>query len=131
MTSPVRFFAVSLVALGLLLPWNNTGIAQTGSPLSISLATGGVAGVYFPLGGAMAQAWSQGIPNLTVTAESTGASVVNVRLIVNMRRGVPTVPAQTVQNGPTGPFAYVIKDDNTVERRAVEPQVEDAIADRP
>ena len=45
---------------------------------------------------------------------------VNVRLILNMRRGVPTVPAQTVQDGPTGSYAYVIKDDNTVERRAVE-----------
>lgn len=54
---------------------------------------------------------------------------VNVRLIVNMRRGVPTVPAQTVQNGPTGPYAYVIKDDNTVERRAVEvAAVQDGVA---
>jgi uncharacterized protein len=47
----------------------------------VSLATGGVAGVYFPLGGAMAEAWSAEIDGLTVTAESTGASVVNVRLI--------------------------------------------------
>lgn len=54
---------------------------------------------------------------------------VNVRLIVNMRRGVPTVPAQTVQNGPTGPYAYIIKDDNTVERRAVEvAAVQDGVA---
>ena len=27
---------------------------------------------------------------------------VNVRLVVNMRKGVPTVPAQTVQDGPNG-----------------------------
>jgi len=54
---------------------------------------------------------------------------VNVRLIVNMRRGVPTVPAQTVQDGPTGPFAYVIKDNDTVERRAVEvAAVQDGVA---
>lgn len=45
---------------------------------------------------------------------------VNVRLVLNIRRGVPTVPAQTVQDGPTGHYAYVIKDDNTVERRQVE-----------
>jgi multidrug efflux system membrane fusion protein len=52
-----------------------------------------------------------------------------VRLIVNMRRGVPTVPAQTVQDGPTGTYAYVIKDDNTVERRAVEvAAVQDGVA---
>jgi membrane fusion protein, multidrug efflux system len=54
---------------------------------------------------------------------------VNVRLIVNMRRGVPTVPAQTVQDGPNGSYAYVVKDDNTVERRAVEvAAVQDGVA---
>ena len=45
---------------------------------------------------------------------------VNTRVILNVRKGVPTVPAQTVQDGPTGRYAYVIKDDNTVERRDVE-----------
>jgi multidrug efflux system membrane fusion protein len=45
---------------------------------------------------------------------------VNVRLVLNMRKGVPTVPAQTVQDGPNGHYAYVIKDDSTVERRDVE-----------
>lgn len=54
---------------------------------------------------------------------------VNVRLILNMRRGVPTVPAQTVQDGPNGSYAYVIKDDDTVERRPVEvAAVQDGIA---
>jgi membrane fusion protein, multidrug efflux system len=54
---------------------------------------------------------------------------VNVRLIVNTRRGVSTVPAQTVQDGPAGPYAYVIKDDNTVERRPVEvAAVQDGVA---
>ena len=54
---------------------------------------------------------------------------VNVRVILNVRNGVPTVPAQTVQDGPTGHYAYVIKDDNTVERRDVEiAAVQDGIA---
>jgi membrane fusion protein, multidrug efflux system len=54
---------------------------------------------------------------------------VNVRLILNTRRGVPTVPAQTVQDGPTGSYAYVIKDDSTVERRPVEvASVRDGVA---
>ncbi len=52
-----------------------------------------------------------------------------MRLVLNMRNGVPTVPAQTVQDGPTGSYAYVIKDDNTVERRAVEvAAVQDGVA---
>jgi membrane fusion protein, multidrug efflux system len=45
---------------------------------------------------------------------------VNLRLILSSRKGVPTVPQQTVQVGPNGYYAYVIKPDNTVERRAVE-----------
>jgi multidrug efflux system membrane fusion protein len=54
---------------------------------------------------------------------------VNVRVILNVRKGVPTVPAQTVQDGPTGHYAYVIKSDDTVERRDVEiAAVQDGIA---
>ena len=54
---------------------------------------------------------------------------VNVRLILTVRKGAPTVPAQTVQDGPTGSYAYVIKDDNTVERRPVEvAAVQDGLA---
>jgi multidrug efflux system membrane fusion protein len=54
---------------------------------------------------------------------------VNVRLILSVHKGAPTVPAQTVQDGPTGRYAYVIKEDNTVERRTVEVSaVQDGIA---
>src|SRR5205823_2417647 len=54
---------------------------------------------------------------------------VNVRVVLNVRKGVPTVPAQTVQDGPTGNYAYVIKSDDTVERRPVEvAAVQDGIA---
>ena len=54
---------------------------------------------------------------------------VNVRLILNIRKGVPTVPAQTVQDGPEGKYVYVIKPDDTVARRTVEVSaVQDGIA---
>ena len=54
---------------------------------------------------------------------------LNIRVLLNMRKGVPTVPAQTVQEGPTGHYAYVIKDDDTVERRQVElTAVQDGVA---
>ena len=45
---------------------------------------------------------------------------VNVQVVLSVRTGVPTVPAQAVQDGPEGHYAYVIKKDDTVERRAVE-----------
>ncbi|WP_425060736.1 hypothetical protein SCACP_14800 [Sporomusa carbonis] len=45
------------------------------------LATGGTAGTYYPFGGAMAQIFNSKVPNVNVTAQSTGASVENLRLV--------------------------------------------------
>jgi multidrug efflux system membrane fusion protein len=45
---------------------------------------------------------------------------VNVQVVLQVRKGVATVPAQTVQEGPNGSYAYVIKSNETVERRPVE-----------
>jgi multidrug efflux system membrane fusion protein len=54
---------------------------------------------------------------------------VNVRLTLNVRKGVPTVPAQTVQEGPSGKYVYVIKEGDTVERRGVDvASVQDGVA---
>jgi membrane fusion protein, multidrug efflux system len=54
---------------------------------------------------------------------------VSLRVVLSTRRKVATVPAQTVQNGPTGYYAYVIKPDDTVERRAVDiASIQDGIA---
>lgn len=44
---------------------------------------------------------------------------VNVRVTLRMRSHVPTVPEQTVEEGADGRFVYVIKPDDTVERRLV------------
>jgi membrane fusion protein, multidrug efflux system len=44
---------------------------------------------------------------------------VNVRLLLRTRTEVVTVPAQAVQQGPNGAFAYVIKPDQSVEQRTV------------
>ncbi|WP_290652363.1 TAXI family TRAP transporter solute-binding subunit [Aquisalimonas sp.] len=78
MKHTVAFIAAGVLSLGLGVS-SGSNVAQASQ--SISLATGGTGGVYFPLGGAMAEAWSQQIPDLRVTAESTGASVVNVRIV--------------------------------------------------
>jgi len=44
---------------------------------------------------------------------------VNVRVVLSVRHQVPTVPQQTVLEGSDGHFVYIIKPDDTVERRAV------------
>jgi len=47
----------------------------------LSIATGGVAGVYYPLGGALAEIINEKVSGVTATAETTGASVANVRML--------------------------------------------------
>ena len=43
--------------------------------------------------------------------------LVSARLLLETRRGAVTIPAAAVQRGQEGPFAYVLKPDQTVEMR--------------
>ena len=45
------------------------------------LATGGTSGTYYPFGGAIANIWNTTIEGMNVTAQATGASAENLRLI--------------------------------------------------
>ena len=47
----------------------------------INIATGGTAGTYFPLGGAVADILNKNIPGANASAQSTGASVANINLL--------------------------------------------------
>lgn len=47
----------------------------------LSIGTGDPAGVYFPLGGAVANVLAKALPNLHATVEVTGGSVDNIKLI--------------------------------------------------
>src|SRR5512143_793871 len=48
---------------------------------AISIATGGTGGVYYPLGGGLANVLSKALPGIQATAEVTGGSVDNLKLI--------------------------------------------------
>src|SRR6201981_1857133 len=48
---------------------------------TMSIGTGGTGGVYYPLGGAIANVLSKALPNVQATAEVTGGSVDNLKLI--------------------------------------------------
>ena len=61
--------------VGLALP----ALAQQGNRISIT--TGGTGGVYYPMGGGMANVLSKNVPGLQATAEVTGGSVDNLKLI--------------------------------------------------
>lgn len=49
----------------------------------VNIGTGGTAGTYFPLGGAFAEIWNNNIKGINATAQSTGASVANINLLVD------------------------------------------------
>ena len=61
-----------IVAAGLLV---FTGAA---AKVFVSIATGGTAGTYYPLGGAMAELINKTVPNVNATAVATGASAANL-----------------------------------------------------
>src|SRR3954453_9174799 len=61
------------------------GLAVAGAAYAqqktMSIGTGGTGGVYYPLGGAVANVLSKSLPNVQATAEVTGGSVDNLKLI--------------------------------------------------
>jgi hypothetical protein len=50
---------------------------------TISIGTGGTGGVYYPLGGAIANVLTKNLPGMQATAEVTGGSVDNLKLIAS------------------------------------------------
>lgn len=50
---------------------------------TMAIGTGGTGGVYYPLGGAVANVLSKALPNTQATAEVTGGSVDNLKLIAS------------------------------------------------
>lgn len=49
----------------------------------VTVATGGTAGTYFPLGGAMAEIWNKNLKGMNANAASTGASAANLAMLKN------------------------------------------------
>jgi len=58
-------------------------IASCGAPKQafVSVASGGTGGTYYPLAGAMATIWNDGIKGMNASVQATGASVANVNLL--------------------------------------------------
>src|SRR4051812_31705769 len=67
--------AASAALIGLSAP------VHSQEKINLSIATGGTGGVYYPLGGGMANVLSKYVPGVTATAEVTGGSVDNLKLI--------------------------------------------------
>ena len=73
-----KLFVLMLAAFMSIMAVNT----QAADQKRLTLATGGTSGVYFPLGGAIGQVLgSNGDGNLSITAQATGASGENMRLV--------------------------------------------------
>lgn len=58
-----------------------SGSSAGGGKQFLNIATGGTAGTYYPLGGALAELLNQNIKGMNASAQSTGASVANVNML--------------------------------------------------
>lgn len=90
-------FLKSLAAATLVLA-STPAFAQE----QLSIATGGTGGVYYPMGGGLAEIINNHIDGYAATAEVTGASVENMGLIANGDADVALALADTVQQAYTG-----------------------------
>ena len=68
----------------------------------LSIATGGTGGVYYPMGGGLAEIINNHVEGYAATAEVTGASVENMGLIATGDADIALALADTVQQGYTG-----------------------------
>lgn len=82
------------------------GSAQAQTATQMSIATGTTGGVYYPLGGALANYLSRGIPGMSATAEVTGGSVANLQLLGAGRAGLVLTQVDASVDGlrGSGPF---------------------------
>jgi uncharacterized protein len=83
-----RNYLVYGLALGAALL---AGGAIAQQQTNIAIATGGTGGVYYPLGGGMANLLSKHVPGVQATARVTGGSVDNLKLIGSQQSEVALV----------------------------------------
>lgn len=85
-----KYLALAFV-IALLCAMTVTGCKA--EKVNLIMATGGTSGTYYPYGGAMAQILNSKVANMNVTAQATGASVENLKLM-----GKKEVELAIVQN---------------------------------
>ncbi|MCX7780583.1 MAG: TAXI family TRAP transporter solute-binding subunit [Negativicutes bacterium] len=80
-----KLFAILVVAvfvIGLLAGCGGAKTEQKPAEKKfVNIATGGTAGTYYPLGGAIAEILNKNVPGVNASAQSTGASVANINLL--------------------------------------------------
>ncbi len=76
--------------------------AALAQQLNIAIAPGGTGGVYYPLGGGMANVLTKYLPNTAATARVTGGSVDNLKLIGTQQSEVALVMVDAARDALQG-----------------------------
>ena len=77
------------------------GVAHA-QQVRLSISTGGTGGVWYPMGGAMANVLSKSLPNTSVTAEVTGGSIDNLKLLAVGKTDLSFSMVDAAYEGLTG-----------------------------
>ena len=77
--SRLSILSVLLVAVISLIA--GCGGDSAGEKKFLNIATGGTAGTYYPIGGAMAEILNNNIQGMNASAQSTGATVANINML--------------------------------------------------
>jgi uncharacterized protein len=85
-----------VILLGCMFLLGFVSMALAQQTVNLVLATGGTAGTYYPFGGAMAKIWNSKIPGMNVTAQATGASAENCRLVNKKEAELALVQSDTI-----------------------------------
>ena len=88
-----KFFAAGAVLVFSAALLTGCGGDSASAKKFLNIGTGGTAGTYYPIGGAIAEILNKEIPGMSASAQSTGASVANVNML-----GDGTIDLATVQN---------------------------------
>jgi TRAP transporter TAXI family solute receptor len=91
---------IPLLAAALALAAGSAGAQE--KTIRLSIATGGTGGVYYPLGGGLANAISKALPGVEATAEVTSASVDNIKLVGAGKADIAFSLADTAFDGFSG-----------------------------
>lgn len=99
-THPLKLGPVAALGLALALAAPATAQQQ------LSIATGGTGGVYFPIGGGLAELINEYVEGYMAVAEVTGASVENMGLISRGDSDLAIALADTVYQAYSGTGAF-------------------------
>lgn len=103
-----KCFAILMLMFTATSSWA-AGTVDIGKDLFVTVATGGTSGVYYPIGGAVANVLSSKL-GIDTSVQATGASVENINLLRTGKAEIAIVMADAVAQAYEGTGAFAGKE---------------------